>query len=105
MARPDRSAHPDPVSNQIALLHVYHLDLWTEMEAQMRVLRVAQEEIAKLRESRTTDEKKGAALYSAAILQQHVQTLKGRIQALSNTATELEVAVAALVRLLSTSAK
>jgi hypothetical protein len=34
---------------QIELLHTYHLDLWSQIEAQLRVLRAAQDEIAKPR--------------------------------------------------------
>jgi len=93
-------ANPDRVAKQIELLHVYHLDLWTELEAQLRVLRVAQEEIGKLRESRVKGETTGAALYSATLLSRHVQTLKGRAHALSGTIDELERTVAELLTLL-----
>ena len=89
------------VAQQIELLHVYHLDLWTEVEAQLRVLRKAQEEVAKLRDARTANESPEVALGSAKALKGLVQTLKGRVGTLGATIGELDGTVDELIRVLS----
>ena len=90
----------DPIARHVELLHAYHLDLWSEMEAQIRVIRAAQEEISKLRQARSQQEERDVALHSAEVLARHVHTLKGRVRALGETANELEGTVAVLVTLL-----
>jgi hypothetical protein len=94
---------PDPaaVARHIELLHAYHLDLWAEVEAQLRVLRAAQEEISKLREARVITETPAEALSTARLLARYVETMKGRVRALSSTVGELEGTVAELVKVLS----
>jgi hypothetical protein len=89
------------IDQQIELLHTYHLDLWAEIEAQLRVLRAAQEEIAKLRMSRVKGEPLAVALWAAQLLARHVATLKGRVHALSTTVAELDTTVAGLVDVLA----
>jgi hypothetical protein len=89
------------IDQQIELLHTYHLDLWTEIEAQLRVLRAAQDEIGKLREARVNGQSLGTAFFAAQLLSRHVATLKGRVHALNTTVAELETTVASLVDVLS----
>jgi len=89
------------IDQQIELLHTYHLDLWSEIEAQLRVLRAAQDAIAKLRAARVKGEPLGTALRGAQLLASHIATLKGRVQALSTTVAELDTTVAGLVDVLA----
>ena len=89
------------IDQQIELLHTYHLDLWAEIEAQLRVLRAAQEEIAKLRAARVKGEPLDAALWAAQLLARHIGTLKGRVQALSTTVAELDTTVVGLIDVLA----
>ena len=89
------------IDQQIELLHTYHLDVWTEIEAQLRVLRSAQDEIAKLRAARVKGESLGTALFAAQILSRHVATLRGRVHALSTTVDELDTTVGSLIKVLS----
>jgi chromosome segregation ATPase len=91
----------DPITRHIELLHAYHLDLWTEVEAQLRVIRGAQEQIAKLREAREAGESIEQAHHAAEILARHVQTLKGRIHALEGTVNELDATVGELLKVLA----
>jgi hypothetical protein len=92
----------ETIGLHIELLHTYHLDLWTEMEAQLRVLRHAQEEIAKLRDARTATQSPADAREAASMLARHAQTLKGRVSTLHATVVELEGTVQELVALLET---
>jgi predicted nucleic acid-binding Zn-ribbon protein len=92
---------PDALARHIELLHAYHLDLWSEVEAQLRVLRSAQDEIAKLRDARTVTESRDIARDSANMLARHVQTLKGRVGTLRTTVEELDGTVGELVKLLA----
>jgi hypothetical protein len=94
---PDTAA----VARHIELLHAYHLDLWSEVEAQLRVLRAAQEEIGKLREARAVTETPAEALTAARLLARYVDTMKGRVRTLGSTVGELEGTVAELVNVLS----
>ena len=89
------------VSHHVELLHTYHLNLWTEIEGQLRVLRQAQDEIAKLRDARVEDESKVNALSAARTLSHYVQTLEGRVQTLGRTVSELSGTVSELVTVLS----
>ena len=91
----------EQVARHIELLHHYHLDLWTEVEAQLRVIRDAQEQIAKLREARVTNQPADQARHAAEILARHVQTLKGRIHALDGTVNELDGTVGELLKVLA----
>ena len=91
----------DAIAQHVELLHTYHLNLWTEIEGQLRVLRVAQEEIAKLRDARIGGESKAAALSAAQMLSRHVQTLQGRVATLGSTVQELSGTVSELVTVLS----
>ena len=94
----------DPnIDHEIELLHTYHLDLWTEIEAQLRVLRSAQDEIAKLRAARRKGEPLGTSLSAAQLLARHIATLKGRVHALTTTVAELDTTVAGLVDVLARS--
>ena len=97
--------HSDAIPRQIELLHTHHLDLWSELEAALRVLRVVQEEIAALR---TAQLKKGeppsVALCSAQILRRHVHTLSGRANTLTSTIAELDQTVAELIEDLNAAA-
>ena len=93
----DAPPDPEQIDQQVELLHTYHLDLWSEMEAQLRVLRAAQEEIAKLRAARVKGERHGVALFAAQLLQRHVQTMKGRVNGLTTTVAELEGTVGQLI--------
>ena len=89
------------IASQVELLHAYHLDLWSEMEAQLRVIRGAQDQIATLRAARITTDESEELRRAAQLLARHVQTLRGRIRALSETTTELASAVDELLKLLS----
>ena len=89
------------LAQHVELLHTYHLSLWNEIEAQLQVLRAAQEEIARLRDARIEGQPKGAALDAAQILARHVQTLKGRVGTLGSTIDELSLTVNELVAVLS----
>lgn len=91
----------DQIARHVELLHTYHLNLWTEVEAQLRVLRSAQDEIAKLRDARVPDESREIARGSAQMLARHVQTLKGRVATLGATVNELESTAVELVKLLA----
>ena len=93
-------ADANQIDKHIELLYTYHLDLWSEIEAQLRVLRASQDEIAKLREARVKGEGHEQALTSAQILTRHIQTLKGRVKALGRTTEELQTSVGELVTLL-----
>lgn len=86
-----------PLSQQVALLHAYHLDLWSEIEAQLRTLRASQREIEELRKLRTIDETPALSLGLAELLAGHARTLSGRAQTLSTTIAELERTVGDLV--------
>ena len=90
----------DELSKHIELLHAYHLDLWTEVEAQLRVIRAAQEQIAKLREARQAGESIQTTRNAAEVLARHVQTLRGRIHALDGTVSELDGTVGELLKVL-----
>ena len=90
----------EQIDKHIELLYTYHLDLWAEVEAQLRVLRSAQDEIAKLREARVKGQQHEEALSAAEILARHVQTLKGRVNTLRRTVEELQGSVGELVQLL-----
>ena len=92
----------DLIARHVELLHTYHLNLWTEVEAQLRVLREAQDSIACLRDARVPDESRAIARDSAQMLVRHVQTLKGRVTTLGTTVNELEGTVSELVKLLAT---
>ena len=94
--------YPQSADEHIELLHTYHLDLWNEIEAQLRVLRTAQGEIDKLRVSRNKGDSYGLALFSAQLLAQHVQILKGRVHSLNGTIGELETTVNGLIEILGT---
>ena len=89
------------IDQQIELLHTYHLDLWSEIEAQLRVLRAAQDEIAKLRAARVKGEPRDTALWAARLLASHIATLKGRVHALSTTVAELDTTATGLVDVLA----
>ena len=91
----------EQVAKHIELLHAYHLDLWTEVEAQLLVIRRAQEQIAQLREAREVGESAVAARQAAEVLARQVQTLKGRIQALDGTVHELDDTVGELLKVLA----
>ena len=96
-----READAAILGRHVELLHSYHLALWTEVEAQLKVLRAAQEEIAKLRDARVTGESPAEARAAAEILARHVHTLKGRVTTLGTTVAELDGTVSDLVALLS----
>ena len=89
------------IDQHVELLHTYHLDLWSEIEAQLRVLRTSQEQIAKLRADRVKAKPMTEALSNAELLAQHVQTLKARVRSLGTTVEELEATVGNLVNLLT----
>ena len=91
----------EQIAKHIELLHAYHLDLWSEVEAQLRVIRGAQEQIAKLREARDANEPADHARHAAEMLARHIQTLKGRIRALDGTVAELDETVGELLKVLS----
>jgi hypothetical protein len=91
----------DSIGRQVELLHAYHLNLWTEVEAQLRVLRSAQDEISKLRDARVAIDSPDTARDSARMLARHVQTLKGRVNTLGSTVHELEGTVGELTKLLA----
>jgi predicted nucleic acid-binding Zn-ribbon protein len=86
----------DEIARQVELMHLYHLDLWTEIEAQLRTLRASQAQIEKLRSARTANDTIQVARSSAHLLSYHVDTLKGRVGTLDATIAELAKAVAAL---------
>jgi chemotaxis protein histidine kinase CheA len=88
------------IARHVELLYAYHLALWNEIEAQLVVLRSAQDEIAKLRDARVATETRDAALDAARVLSRFVQTLKGRVGTLGITVGELEGTVTELVKLL-----
>lgn len=89
---------PDPqtVARQIELMHAYHLDLWVEIEAQLRTMRSSQAEIEIVRNARTPTDTVVMARNAAQLLTQHVDTMKGRVRSLTTTVEELERTVAAL---------
>ena len=89
------------ITKHVELLNAYHLDLWSEVEAQLRVIKAAQEQIQKLRDLRQSTDGLPEARASAAILARHVETLKGRAQALVATIRELEATVAVLAKVLA----
>jgi hypothetical protein len=89
------------IGKHIELLHAYHLDLWNEVEAQLRVIRGAQEEIARLREAREAGESAEQARHAAQMLARHIQTLRGRIHALDGTVNELDGTVGELLKILA----
>jgi hypothetical protein len=89
------------LTQHIELLNAYHLDLWSEVEAQLRVIKAAQEQIQTLRDLRQSTDGIPEARASAAMLGRHVETLKGRAQALTATIKELEGTVAVLVKVLA----
>ena len=89
------------VARHIELLNVYHLDLWSEIESQLRVLRDVQVQIGALRESRNPGDAPEATRSAAEVLRRHVQTLKGRCHTLSATIEELETTVGELTTLLA----
>ena len=91
----------DAIADHVELLHTYHLNLWTEIDAQLGVLRDAQEEIGKLRDARTEGQSRAQALAAAQMLAMHVQTLKGRVGTLASTVNELSDTVSALVSVLA----
>ena len=93
----------EQIDEQLELLHAYHLDLWTEIEGQLRVLRSAQAEIEKLRAARGKGESKAVAIFSAQMLTRHVEMLKGRVSSLGSTIAELERSAAVLTDLLQRS--
>lgn len=84
------------VARQIELMHAYHLDLWVEIEAQLRTMRASQLEIETLRNARTATDTVAMARNAALLLAHHVDTMKGRVNSLAATVTELEKTVAAL---------
>ena len=90
------------LAHHLELLHQYHLTLWNEIEAQLQVLRDAQEQIATLRDARLIDDSRVTALDAARVLSRDVQTLKGRVGTLSSTVAELGDTVSELVGVLST---
>ena len=90
----------DQFSKQLELLHSYHLALWTEVEAQLEVIRGAQEQIANLRDARGNGDSVVQVRHSAELLSRHVQTLKGRISALGTTVNELDGTVEELLKVL-----
>jgi hypothetical protein len=94
--------YPQSADEHIELLHTYHLDLWNEIETQLRVLRTAQEEIGKLRLSRNKGEPYGVALFAAQLLARHVQILKGRVHSMAGSIDELETTVNGLIEILET---
>ena len=87
----------DQIDQHLEVLHAYHLDLWTEIEGQLRVLRAAQE---KLRAARIKGEPKAVGVFAAQMLTRHVNTLKGRVHTLGSTIDELEHSVEGLTDLL-----
>jgi hypothetical protein len=91
----------ETLAHHVELLHRYHLDLWNEIEAQLHVLRGAQDQIAKLREARLTPESKTTTRDAAELLARHVGTLKGRVATLGSTVEQLGNTVGELVTVLS----
>jgi len=91
----------EQIDRHVELLHAYHLDLWSEIEAQLRVLRASQQEISTLREARVKGEPAAVALFSAQLLARHVQTLTGRVHTLQTTVGELRTTVEELITVLS----
>jgi hypothetical protein len=89
------------ISRHIELLNTYHLDLWSEIEAQLRVIRTAQVEIEKLRELRHATDGMTEARASADMLARHVDTLTGRVEALTGTIAELKSTVNVLRHVLA----
>jgi hypothetical protein len=89
------------LARHVELLHSYHLALWTEVEAQLQVLRAAQDEIAKLRDARVVGESRTETREAAHVLARHVKTLSGRVGTLAATVNELDTTVGELVTLLS----
>jgi hypothetical protein len=89
------------ISRHIELLQTYHHDLWSEIEAQLRVIHTAQSHIEKLRELRQDSDGIPQARSAAEMLARHVETLTGRVQALSGTIAELKGTVDVLVKILS----
>ena len=89
------------ISRHIELLNTYHLDLWAEVEAQLRVIKNAQAEIHKLRDLRRSSDGLPDARAAAAMLSRHVETLSGRAQALTTTVKELQDSVAVLAKVLA----
>jgi hypothetical protein len=91
----------DQIARHIELLHQYRLDLWNEVEAQLRVIHGSQAQIEKLRNARVEGESVDEARQAAEVLARHVQTLKGRISALGGTVNELDGTVGELLKVLS----
>jgi hypothetical protein len=99
---PPHGSHPDPqeLAKQVELLNAYHLDLWTEIEAQLRTLRASQTAIEELRSRRSPEDLPALVQSAALLLAEHVRTMKSRSRTLVGTIDELETAVARLLQML-----
>lgn len=95
--RVDESPTVARINEQTELQQVCALDVWAEIEGQLRVLTSALHEIAIVR-ARCGDD--AAPLSMAEDLSRHVQTMKGWVKVLDATVAEADDTVEKLVLLL-----